>query len=84
MNKLFTANRLPIETQITKAFGVSRIKVSEATKALEFLGIVEKKAEWQIGMDPPSPGHSARHGASCRGDRGTAKAYGKTSLCRTR
>ena len=51
MNKLFTANRLPIETQITKAFGVSRIRVSEATKALEFLGIVEKKAEWQLGIE---------------------------------
>ena len=45
MNKLFTANRLPIETQIAKAFGVSRIRVSEATKALEFLGIVAKKAD---------------------------------------
>ena len=61
MNKLFTANRLPIETQITKAFGVSRIRVSEATKALEFLGIVEKKAECQIRMEPPLVGRSARH-----------------------
>jgi DNA-binding FadR family transcriptional regulator len=84
MNKLVTANRLPIETQIAKAFGVSRISVSAATKSLEFLGIVEKKAEWQIRMDPPSPGRSARHGASCRGDRGNAKAHGKTSVCRTR
>ena len=84
MNKLVTANRLPIETQIAKAFGVNRISMSEATKSLEFLGIVEKKAEWQIGMDPPSPGRSARHGASCRGDRGTAKAHGKTSVRRTR
>ncbi len=47
MNKLVTANRLPIETQIARAFGVIRISVSEATKSLEFLGIVEKKAEWQ-------------------------------------
>ncbi len=84
MNKLVIANRLPIETQIAKAFGVSRIRVSEATKALEFLGIVEKKAECQIRMDSPSVGRSDRHGASCRGDRGTAKAYGKTSVCRTR
>lgn len=46
MNKLVIANRLSIETQIAKAFGVIRISVSEATKSLEFLGIVEKKAEW--------------------------------------
>ncbi|MEN9581620.1 MAG: HTH-type transcriptional regulator LutR, partial [Pseudomonadota bacterium] len=84
MNKLVTANRLPIETQIARAFGVIRISVSEATESLEFLGIVDKKAECQIRMDSPSVGRSARHGASCRGDRGTAKAYGKTSLCRTR
>jgi DNA-binding FadR family transcriptional regulator len=84
MNKLVIANRLPIETQIAKAFGVSRISMSEATKSLEFLGIVEKKAECQIRMDSPSVGRSARHGTSCRGDRGTAKAYGKTSVCRTR
>lgn len=84
MNKLVIANRLPIETQIAKAFGVNHISMSEATKLLEFLGIVEKKAEWQIGMDPPSPGRSARHGANCRGDRGTAKAHGKTSVRRTR
>jgi len=84
MNKLVTANRLPIETLIARAFGVIRISVSEATESLEFLGIVDKKAECQIRMDSPSVGRSARHGASCRGDRGTAKAYGKTSLCRTR
>ena len=84
MNKLVIANRLPIETQIAKAFGVSRISVSEASKSLEFIGIVEKKAEWQLGMDPPSPDRFARHGASCRGDRGTAKEHGKTSVCRTR
>jgi DNA-binding transcriptional MocR family regulator len=84
MNKLVIANRLPIETQIAKAFGVSRISVSEASKSLEFIGIVEKKAEWQLGMNSPSVGRSDRHGASCRGDRGTAKAYGKTSVCRTR
>ena len=84
MNKLVTANRLPIETQITKAFGVSRISMSEAIESLEFLGIVEKKAECQIRMDSPSVGRSARHGTSCRGDRGTAKACGKTSVCRTR
>jgi len=56
MNKLVTANRLLIETQIAKALGVSRISVSEAAKSLEFLGIIENKAECLIEMDPPSPG----------------------------
>ena len=76
--------RLPSEQSLSEQLGVSRPTLREATKLLEFLGIVEKKAEWQIGMDPPSPGRSARHGASCRGDRGTAKAHGKTSVRRTR
>ena len=60
MNKLVIANRLPIETQIARAFGVIRISVSEATESLEFLGIVDKKAECQIRMDSPSVGRSAR------------------------
>src|SRR5579872_5430918 len=41
--KLAPGDRLPTETQLAKAFGVSRLSVREATKALEFLGIVESK-----------------------------------------
>ncbi len=36
-------DRLPTETQLAESFGISRLSVREATKALEFLGIVEAK-----------------------------------------
>ena len=45
MNKLIPGNRLLKETQISKIFGVSRFRVHEATKALEFRGFIEKRAE---------------------------------------
>lgn len=41
--KLSPGDRLPTETELAKTFGVSRLSVREATKALEFLGIVESK-----------------------------------------
>jgi DNA-binding FadR family transcriptional regulator len=36
-------DRLPSETALAASFGVSRLSLREATKALEFLGIVEAK-----------------------------------------
>jgi GntR family transcriptional repressor for pyruvate dehydrogenase complex len=36
-------DRLPSELQLAESFGISRLTVREATKALEFLGIVESK-----------------------------------------
>lgn len=36
-------DRLPTESQLAETFGISRPSVREATKALEFLGIVESK-----------------------------------------
>jgi DNA-binding FadR family transcriptional regulator len=42
--KLAPGDRLPTEHQLAEAFGISRLSVREATKALEFLGIVESKA----------------------------------------
>ncbi len=36
-------DRLPNENELAERFGVSRLSVREATKALEFLGIVESK-----------------------------------------
>ena len=33
-------DRLPTETQLAVRFGVSRLSLREATKSLEFLGIV--------------------------------------------
>lgn len=42
-NNLGPGDRLPTETQLAETLGVSRLSVREATKALEFLGIVESK-----------------------------------------
>jgi DNA-binding FadR family transcriptional regulator len=36
-------DRLPNENQLAESFGISRLSVREATKTLEFLGIVESK-----------------------------------------
>jgi DNA-binding FadR family transcriptional regulator len=36
-------DRLPTETELAARFGVSRLSLREATKALELLGIVEAR-----------------------------------------
>ena len=41
--KLMPGDRLPTEHQLADTFGISRLSVREATKTLEFLGIVESK-----------------------------------------
>jgi len=41
--KLMPGDRLPTEHQLAKTFGISRLSVREATKTLEFLGIVQSK-----------------------------------------
>jgi DNA-binding FadR family transcriptional regulator len=41
--RLGLGDRLPTEGELAARFGVSRLSVREATKALEFLGIVEAK-----------------------------------------
>ncbi len=41
--KLSPGDRLPTETELADSFGVSRLSVREATKALEYLGIVQAK-----------------------------------------
>jgi len=41
--RLIPGDRLPTETELAERFGVSRLSLREATKALEFLGIVESK-----------------------------------------
>jgi GntR family transcriptional repressor for pyruvate dehydrogenase complex len=41
--KLVPGDRLPTETQLAETLGVSRLSVREATKSMEFLGIVESK-----------------------------------------
>lgn len=42
-HKLSSGDRLPTESQLAETFGISRLSVREATKSLEFLGIVESK-----------------------------------------
>jgi GntR family transcriptional repressor for pyruvate dehydrogenase complex len=41
--KLVPGDRLPTETQLAETLGISRLSLREATKSLEFLGIVESK-----------------------------------------
>jgi DNA-binding FadR family transcriptional regulator len=41
--KLSPGDRLPTESKLAETFGISRLSLREATKALEFLGIVESK-----------------------------------------
>lgn len=40
---LVPGDRLPTETELAESFGVSRLSLREATKALEFLGILESR-----------------------------------------
>jgi len=42
-DRLSPGDRLPTESELARRFGVSRLSVREATKALEFLGVVESK-----------------------------------------
>lgn len=41
--QLGPGDRLPTESELAKTFGISRLSVREATKALEYLGIVQAK-----------------------------------------
>ncbi len=41
--QLSPGDRLPNESELAESFGISRLSVREATKALEYLGIVETK-----------------------------------------
>jgi GntR family transcriptional regulator, transcriptional repressor for pyruvate dehydrogenase complex len=41
--KLGPGDKLPTESKLAETFGISRLSLREATKALEFLGIVESK-----------------------------------------
>jgi DNA-binding FadR family transcriptional regulator len=41
--KLLPGDRLPTETQLAETLGISRLSLREATKALEFLGIIQSK-----------------------------------------
>ncbi len=43
VQNLVPGDRLPTETQLAETLGISRLSVREATKSLEFLGIVQSK-----------------------------------------
>jgi GntR family transcriptional regulator, transcriptional repressor for pyruvate dehydrogenase complex len=45
---LVSGDRLPTETELAESFGVSRLSLREATKALEFLGII--KSQTGVGL----------------------------------
>ncbi|MBX3421449.1 MAG: FadR family transcriptional regulator [Pirellulaceae bacterium] len=42
-HNLTPGDRLPTETQLAETLGISRLSLREATKALEFLGIIQSK-----------------------------------------
>lgn len=59
--KLAPGDRLPTETQLAETFGVSRLSVREATKALEFLGIVKSKTGVGLTVGRIDMGHVTKH-----------------------
>jgi GntR family transcriptional regulator, transcriptional repressor for pyruvate dehydrogenase complex len=70
--KLGPGDRLPTESQLAETFGISRLSLREATKALEFLGIVESKTGvgltvGRIDMERLT-GHLSFHGGLLEAD----------------
>ena len=59
--KLAPGDRLPTETQLAETFGISRLSVREATKALEFLGIVESKTGVGLSVGRIDMGRVTEH-----------------------
>lgn len=59
--KLSPGDRLPTETQLAETFGISRLSVREATKALEFLGIVKSKTGVGLSVGRIDMGRVTEH-----------------------
>ena len=59
--KLVPGDRLPTEHELAARFGVSRLSLREATKALEFLGIVEAKPGVGLTVGQIDMGRMAEH-----------------------
>jgi GntR family transcriptional regulator, transcriptional repressor for pyruvate dehydrogenase complex len=59
--RLAPGDRLPTEHQLAKTFGISRLSVREATKSLEFLGIVESKTGVGLTVGRIDMGRVTRH-----------------------
>lgn len=58
---LVPGDRLPSETQLAEAFGISRLGVREATKALEFLGVVKSKTGVGLTVGRLDMGRLTKH-----------------------
>lgn len=59
--KLVPGDRLPTETQLAETLGISRLSLREATKALEFLGIVESKTGVGLSVGRIDMGRVTEH-----------------------
>ena len=59
--KLGSGDKLPTESKLAETFGISRLSLREATKALEFLGIVESKAGVGLTVGRIDMGRIAEH-----------------------
>ena len=59
--KLGPGDRLPTENQLAETFGISRLGVREATKSLEFLGVVESKTGVGLTVGRLDVGRLTRH-----------------------
>jgi GntR family transcriptional repressor for pyruvate dehydrogenase complex len=59
--KLAPGDRLPTENQLATTFGISRLTVREATKALEFIGIVEAKTGVGLTVGQIDMGRVTQH-----------------------
>jgi len=58
---LAPGDRLPTEQQLAESFGISRLSVREATKSLEFLGIVESKTGVGLTVGRIDMGRVTKH-----------------------
>lgn len=60
-NQLVPGDRLPTESQWAETFGISRLSVREATKSLEFLGIVESRTGVGLTVGKMDMGRVTEH-----------------------
>jgi DNA-binding FadR family transcriptional regulator len=60
-HRLAPGDRLPTEQQLAENLGVSRLSVREATKSLEFLGIVEAKTGVGLTVGRIDMGRVTKH-----------------------
>lgn len=59
--KLKPGDRLPTENQLAETFGISRLSLREATKTLEFLGIIKSKTGVGLTVGRLNMGRLTKH-----------------------